>query len=276
VAVFTPFNFPLVIHLLQLMGALYIRNKFVLKVDSKVCIVMEQMLRLLHDYEMPLDDVDFINFDGKTMNKLLLEDCKEYDENGDAILRPAETSKTIIEGENGDIYFQVKNDKDVLETLASKDNLVVLVCFIMCENVFVCLVVSMMHLVLECDAVGLKRKSSKKTVVEKNIEYVVEPIRAKKNNMCKKVVVKKNQVSVNEPTAAKKKNTWKKVDVEVHLVSVEPTSEKKKNKGPGVMYSVLSTYTTHLRVMASFLSTHTTRPSLGKFFSIYFGSWLYP
>ncbi|GJV78550.1 delta-1-pyrroline-5-carboxylate dehydrogenase 12A1, mitochondrial, partial [Tanacetum coccineum] len=58
VAVITPLNFPLEIHILQLMGSLYIRNKLVLKVDSKVCIVMEQMLRLLHDYGMPLDDVD--------------------------------------------------------------------------------------------------------------------------------------------------------------------------------------------------------------------------
>nr|XP_043621839.1 probable aldehyde dehydrogenase [Erigeron canadensis] len=73
VAVITPFNFPLEIPLLQLMGALYMGNKPVLKVDSKVCIVMEQMLRLLHDCGMPLDDVDFINSDGKTMNKLLLE-----------------------------------------------------------------------------------------------------------------------------------------------------------------------------------------------------------
>ncbi|KAI3500274.1 hypothetical protein L1887_36093 [Cichorium endivia] len=48
-------------------------NKHVLKVDSKVCIIMEQMLRLLHDCGMPLDDVDFINSDGKTMNKLLLK-----------------------------------------------------------------------------------------------------------------------------------------------------------------------------------------------------------
>ncbi|PWA57891.1 pentatricopeptide repeat (PPR) superfamily protein [Artemisia annua] len=83
-----------------------------------------------------------------------ISDSEESDENGDAILRPAETSRTIIEanskgllmfsglvndgvyeniflpdlpyvkGENGDIYFQVKNDEDVLETLASGDNLV--------------------------------------------------------------------------------------------------------------------------------------------------------
>ncbi|KAG4980509.1 hypothetical protein JHK82_033752 [Glycine max] len=38
-----------------------------------VTIVMEQMLRLLHTCALPLEDVDFINYDGKTMNKLLLE-----------------------------------------------------------------------------------------------------------------------------------------------------------------------------------------------------------
>lgn len=73
VAIITPFNFPLEIPVLQLMGALYMGNKPVLKVDSKVCIVMEQMLRLLHDCGLPLKDVDFLNSDGKTMNKLLLE-----------------------------------------------------------------------------------------------------------------------------------------------------------------------------------------------------------
>ncbi|KAG5522848.1 hypothetical protein RHGRI_034852 [Rhododendron griersonianum] len=73
VAIITPFNFPLEIPVLQLMGALYMGNKPVLKVDSKVCIVMEQMLRLLHDCGLPVEDVDFINADGRTMNKLLLE-----------------------------------------------------------------------------------------------------------------------------------------------------------------------------------------------------------
>ncbi|KMZ56434.1 putative aldehyde dehydrogenase [Zostera marina] len=73
VAVITPFNFPLEIPLLQLMGALYMGNKPILKVDSKVSIVMEQMLRLLHECGLPEEDVDFINSDGITMNKLLLE-----------------------------------------------------------------------------------------------------------------------------------------------------------------------------------------------------------
>ncbi|XP_058074885.1 delta-1-pyrroline-5-carboxylate dehydrogenase 12A1, mitochondrial isoform X2 [Magnolia sinica] len=73
VALVTPFNFPLEIPLLQLMGALYMGNKPTLKVDTKVSIVMEQMLRLLHDCGLPMEDVDFINTDGLTMNKLLLE-----------------------------------------------------------------------------------------------------------------------------------------------------------------------------------------------------------
>ncbi|XP_056175346.1 probable aldehyde dehydrogenase [Syzygium oleosum] len=73
VAIVTPFNFPLEIPVLQLMGALYMGNKPVLKVDSKVSIVMEQMMRLLHHCGLPVEDVDFINSDGKAMNRLLLE-----------------------------------------------------------------------------------------------------------------------------------------------------------------------------------------------------------
>ncbi|EOY21750.1 Aldehyde dehydrogenase 12A1 isoform 3 [Theobroma cacao] len=73
VAIITPFNFPLEIPVLQLMGALYMGNKPILKVDSKVSIVMEQMMRLLHYCGLPVEDVDFINSDGKTMNKLLME-----------------------------------------------------------------------------------------------------------------------------------------------------------------------------------------------------------
>lgn len=73
VAIITPFNFPLEIPVLQLMGALYMGNKPILKVDSKVSIVMEQMMRLLHSCGLPAEDVDFINSDGTTMNKLLMK-----------------------------------------------------------------------------------------------------------------------------------------------------------------------------------------------------------
>ncbi|KAA3456959.1 delta-1-pyrroline-5-carboxylate dehydrogenase 12A1, mitochondrial-like [Gossypium australe] len=54
VAIITPFNFPL---------------------EIPVSIVMEQMMRLLHYCGLPAEDVDFINSDGKTMNKLLMEVC---------------------------------------------------------------------------------------------------------------------------------------------------------------------------------------------------------
>lgn len=39
---------------------------------------MEQMMRLLHYCGLPSDDADFINADGKTMNKLLLEVGSRY------------------------------------------------------------------------------------------------------------------------------------------------------------------------------------------------------
>ncbi|KAF3320846.1 putative aldehyde dehydrogenase-like protein [Carex littledalei] len=48
-------------------------NNLVLKVDSKVSIVMDQMLRLLHECGLPLEDADIINSDGVAMKKLLLE-----------------------------------------------------------------------------------------------------------------------------------------------------------------------------------------------------------
>lgn len=34
---------------------------------------MEQMLRLLHDCGLPAENVDFINSDGVTMNRVLME-----------------------------------------------------------------------------------------------------------------------------------------------------------------------------------------------------------
>lgn len=73
VAIIAPFNFPLEIPVLQLMGALYMGNRPVLKVDSKVSVVMDQFLRLLHACGMPKEDVDFINCSGPVMEKFLLE-----------------------------------------------------------------------------------------------------------------------------------------------------------------------------------------------------------
>ncbi|KAG3149188.1 putative aldehyde dehydrogenase [Phytophthora idaei] len=73
VALITPFNFPIEIPVLQMMGALYMGNKVLLKVDSKVSIVMQETLRMLHECGMPMTDVDFINSDGAVMNDLLMQ-----------------------------------------------------------------------------------------------------------------------------------------------------------------------------------------------------------
>jgi len=73
VVIIAPFNFPLEIPLLQMMGALYTGNRPTLKVDSKVSIVMQEVIKLLNYCGMPLQDVDLINCSGNTMNKFLLE-----------------------------------------------------------------------------------------------------------------------------------------------------------------------------------------------------------
>jgi 1-pyrroline-5-carboxylate dehydrogenase len=72
VTIITPFNFPIEIPALQVMGALYMGNKPLVKVDSKVSVVFEQFLRLMHHVGLPKTDVDMINCDGPTMNALLL------------------------------------------------------------------------------------------------------------------------------------------------------------------------------------------------------------
>jgi 1-pyrroline-5-carboxylate dehydrogenase len=71
VAIVAPFNFPLEIPLLQLVGALIMGNKPVLKIASNVALVMDQMIRLLQHCGMPMTDMDFINSSGPTMGSLI-------------------------------------------------------------------------------------------------------------------------------------------------------------------------------------------------------------
>eukprot|EP00803_Ostreobium_quekettii_P001380 evm.model.scf_216.1 EVM.evm.TU.scf_216.1 scf_216:3629-14013(+) len=73
VALITPFNFPMEIPVLQLMGALFMGNRPLLHVDHRVSIVMEQFIRMLHHCGMPTDDADFFNGKGEVMNELLLK-----------------------------------------------------------------------------------------------------------------------------------------------------------------------------------------------------------
>lgn len=72
VSIITPFNFPVEIPVLQLMGSLYMGNKPLLHVDSRVAIAMEQFLRMLHAAGMPHEDVDFANGEGPVVNDILL------------------------------------------------------------------------------------------------------------------------------------------------------------------------------------------------------------
>jgi 1-pyrroline-5-carboxylate dehydrogenase len=71
VAVVAPFNFPLEIPALQVMGALFMGNKPLVKVDSKVSVVFEQFLRLMIHAGLPAEDVDLIHCRGSTMGQLL-------------------------------------------------------------------------------------------------------------------------------------------------------------------------------------------------------------
>lgn len=73
VALVAPFNFPLEIPVLQLMGALFMGNKPVVKGTSSVATVLEQFVRLLHVAGMPKEDLDLIHCEGPVMNKLILD-----------------------------------------------------------------------------------------------------------------------------------------------------------------------------------------------------------
>lgn len=73
VALISPFNFPLEIPALQLMGALYMGNKPLVHTEHKVAVVFEEFIRMLHGCGMPLTDVDLVHGRGKTVNEILLQ-----------------------------------------------------------------------------------------------------------------------------------------------------------------------------------------------------------
>jgi 1-pyrroline-5-carboxylate dehydrogenase len=73
VAIVTPFNFPLEIPVLQLMGALYMGNKPLLKPSEQVAVVMEQFLRLLIECGMDPADVDFLNCKGPVAQEVITQ-----------------------------------------------------------------------------------------------------------------------------------------------------------------------------------------------------------
>ena len=71
VIVVAPFNFPLEIPALQALGALFMGNRPLVKVDSKVSVVFEQFLRLLIHCGLSPNDVDLIHCRGERMGELI-------------------------------------------------------------------------------------------------------------------------------------------------------------------------------------------------------------
>lgn len=71
VALICPFNFPLEIPVLQLMGALYMGNKPVAKGSETTSVVLEQFVRLLIHCGMPASDLDLIHAEGAVMGELV-------------------------------------------------------------------------------------------------------------------------------------------------------------------------------------------------------------
>lgn len=71
VAIITPFNFPLEIPALQLMGALYMGNKPLVHVDHRVSVVIEQFLRLLHACGAPPEDADLLHGRGEAAGSVV-------------------------------------------------------------------------------------------------------------------------------------------------------------------------------------------------------------
>ena len=71
VVIVTPFNFPLEIPALQVLGALFMGNRPLVKVDSKVSVVFEQFLRMLIHCGLPATDVDLMHSRGADMGRLI-------------------------------------------------------------------------------------------------------------------------------------------------------------------------------------------------------------
>jgi 1-pyrroline-5-carboxylate dehydrogenase len=71
VVIVAPFNFPLEIPALQLMGALAMGNRPLVKPESKVSVVFEQFVRLLIHAGLPLSDMDMIHCRGTDMGRLI-------------------------------------------------------------------------------------------------------------------------------------------------------------------------------------------------------------
>jgi len=77
VVIIAPFNFPLEIPALQLVGALAMGNRPLVKPETKVSVVMEQFVRLLIHAGLEPKDLDMIHCPGTEMGKLIEANRKD-------------------------------------------------------------------------------------------------------------------------------------------------------------------------------------------------------
>ena len=77
VVIIAPFNFPLEIPALQLVGALAMGNRPLVKPETKVSVVLEQFVRLLIHAGLKPADLDVIHCKGTAMGRLI-EDAREH------------------------------------------------------------------------------------------------------------------------------------------------------------------------------------------------------
>lgn len=73
VVIVAPFNFPLEIPVLQLMGALFMGNHVTIKAASTVSMVMEEWIRLMLECGMPPNDVNLIHCSGSVISELIVQ-----------------------------------------------------------------------------------------------------------------------------------------------------------------------------------------------------------
>lgn len=71
VALIAPFNFPLEIPALQMMGALYMGNKPLVHADHRVSLVLEEFVRMLHACGLSKTDLDLIHGTGAPVGEIL-------------------------------------------------------------------------------------------------------------------------------------------------------------------------------------------------------------
>ena len=69
--IIAPFNFPLEIPALQLVGALAMGNRPLVKPETKVSVVLEQFVRLLIHCGLDPNDLDVIHCKGTAMGELI-------------------------------------------------------------------------------------------------------------------------------------------------------------------------------------------------------------